>query len=83
MVDDQFIHVPADGCLGASGHDISDDGLGPPGWRPRRYCEPSAFAYGSVAIILRTLEKIFAVVSESPRKYIEKFDLSVTIKWII
>lgn len=34
----------------------------------------SAFAYGNVAIILRTLESIFAVLGSSPRRYLEKFD---------
>ncbi len=31
----------------------------------------SSFAYGSVAIILRTLESIFAELGRSPRSYVE------------
>jgi uncharacterized protein (TIGR02757 family) len=34
----------------------------------------SSFAYGSVAIILRTLETIFAGLGKSPRRYVEQFD---------
>jgi uncharacterized protein (TIGR02757 family) len=34
----------------------------------------SAFAYGNVAVILRTLERIFAVLGPSPRRYLERFD---------
>ncbi|MDD2272320.1 MAG: TIGR02757 family protein [Desulfuromonadaceae bacterium] len=34
----------------------------------------SSFAYGSVVIILRTLETIFAEMGPSPRKYVENFD---------
>lgn len=34
----------------------------------------SAFAYGNVAIILRTLEFIFAELGPSPRRYVENFD---------
>ncbi|MBW4054103.1 MAG: TIGR02757 family protein [Proteobacteria bacterium] len=34
----------------------------------------SSFAYGSIVIILRTLEKIFAALGRSPRKYVETFD---------
>lgn len=34
----------------------------------------SAFAYGNVAIILRTLESIFAVLGPSPRHYVENFE---------
>ena len=34
----------------------------------------SSFAYGSIVIILRTLEKIFAELGPSPRKYVENFD---------
>src|SRR5690242_3021078 len=34
----------------------------------------SSFAYGNVAIILRTLESIFAVLGPSPRRYIEQCD---------
>jgi uncharacterized protein (TIGR02757 family) len=34
----------------------------------------SSFAYGSVVIILRSLEAIFAEMGRSPRSYVEKFD---------
>ena len=34
----------------------------------------SAFAYGNVKIILRNLERIFAVIGPSPRKFVESFD---------
>ena len=34
----------------------------------------SSFAYGSVAVILRTLETIFAEMGRSPRRYVEHFD---------
>ncbi len=34
----------------------------------------SSFAYGSIVIILRTLESIFSVIGLSPRKFIEHFD---------
>lgn len=34
----------------------------------------SAFAYGNVAIILRTLEGIFIELGASPRRYLERFD---------
>lgn len=34
----------------------------------------SAFAYGNVAIILRTLESIFAELGPSPRRYVEQFE---------
>ena len=34
----------------------------------------SSFAYGSIVIILRTLETIFAELGRSPRKYVEHFD---------
>jgi uncharacterized protein (TIGR02757 family) len=34
----------------------------------------SSFAYGSIVIILRTLEAIFAELGRSPRKYVENFD---------
>lgn len=34
----------------------------------------SSFAYGSVVIIIRTLEAIFAEMGRSPRRYIERFD---------
>lgn len=33
----------------------------------------SAFAYGSVVIILRTLEAVFSELGNSPRKYVERF----------
>lgn len=33
----------------------------------------SSFAYGSVTIILRTLERIFAEMGASPRSYVEQF----------
>lgn len=34
----------------------------------------SSFAYGSVVIILRTLEAIFVKLGRSPRSYVEQFD---------
>lgn len=34
----------------------------------------SSFAYGSVVIILRTLETIFAELGPSPRRFVEQFD---------
>jgi uncharacterized protein (TIGR02757 family) len=34
----------------------------------------SSFAYGSIGVILRTLEGIFAELGRSPRTYIEQFD---------
>ena len=34
----------------------------------------SSFAYGSIVIILRTLETIFAELGRSPRRYVEHFD---------
>jgi uncharacterized protein (TIGR02757 family) len=34
----------------------------------------SSFAYGSIVIILRTLEAIFAELGSSPRRYVENFD---------
>lgn len=34
----------------------------------------SAFAYGNVAIILRTLESIFVEMGPSPRRYVENFE---------
>ena len=34
----------------------------------------SAFAYGNVAVILRTLERIFAALGPRPRRYVERFD---------
>ena len=34
----------------------------------------SAFAYGNVKIILRTLETIFAALGPSPRRFVEQFD---------
>ena len=33
----------------------------------------SSFAYGSVVIILRTLEAVFSAMGRSPRKYVERF----------
>jgi uncharacterized protein (TIGR02757 family) len=34
----------------------------------------SSFAYGSIVIILRTLETIFAELGPSPRRYVEQFE---------
>lgn len=34
----------------------------------------SSFAYGSIVIILRTLEAVFAEMGRSPRSYVEHFD---------
>ncbi len=34
----------------------------------------SAFAYGNVRIILRTLESVFSVMGPSPRRYMERFE---------
>jgi len=34
----------------------------------------SSFAYGSIVIILRTLETIFSEIGPSPRKFVEHFD---------
>jgi uncharacterized protein (TIGR02757 family) len=34
----------------------------------------SSFAYGSIVIILRTLEAIFVELGPSPRRYVEQFD---------
>jgi len=34
----------------------------------------AAFAYGAVAIILRTLSRIFAELGPSPRRYVEQFE---------
>ena len=34
----------------------------------------SSFAYGSIVIILRTLEAVFSELGRSPRKYIEQFN---------
>lgn len=34
----------------------------------------SAFAYGGIKIILRTLERIFAEMGPSPRRFVERFD---------
>lgn len=34
----------------------------------------SSFAYGSIVIILRTLEVIFSELGRSPRRYIDRFD---------
>jgi len=40
----------------------------------------SAFAYGNVKIILRTLELIFAELGPSPRRYLETFNPAAGIK---
>lgn len=40
----------------------------------------SSFAYGSVGIILRTLETIFSELGPSPRKYVEQFDPSCGLR---
>ena len=40
----------------------------------------SAFAYGAVAIILRTLKSIFAELGPSPRRYVENFQPGVGLK---
>jgi uncharacterized protein (TIGR02757 family) len=40
----------------------------------------SAFAYGSIAVILRTLETIFAELGPSPRRYVERFDPHVGLR---
>lgn len=40
----------------------------------------SSFAYGSIAIILRTLEAIFAELGQSPAKYVEQFDPQVGLR---
>ena len=40
----------------------------------------SSFAYGSIVIILRTLETIFAELGPSPRKYVENFDPVVGLR---
>jgi len=55
-----------------------------------RYSEPgdrevaaviaSAFAYGGIKIILRTLETIFAELGPSPRRYVETFDPVKSLK---
>ena len=55
-----------------------------------RYSEPgdrevaaviaSAFAYGGIKIILRTLETIFAELGPSPRRYVEIFDPEKSLK---
>ncbi|HEX9079596.1 MAG TPA: TIGR02757 family protein [Desulfuromonadaceae bacterium] len=34
----------------------------------------SAFAYGNVAVILRTLESVFAELGPAPRRYLERFE---------
>lgn len=40
----------------------------------------SAFAYGGIKIILRTLESIFAELGPSPRRYMETFDPAKSLK---
>ena len=40
----------------------------------------SAFAYGGIKIILRTLETIFAELGPSPRSYVETFDPGKALK---
>jgi len=40
----------------------------------------SAFAYGGIKIILRTLESIFAELGSSPRRYVETFQPVTTLK---
>jgi len=40
----------------------------------------SAFAYGGIKIILRTLESIFAELGPSPRSYVETFDPGKALK---
>lgn len=40
----------------------------------------SSFAYGNVNIILRTLERVFEKIGESPRKYVEQFDPAAGLK---
>ncbi len=40
----------------------------------------SSFAYGSVVIILRTLEVIFSELGPSPRSYVERFDPEAGLK---
>ncbi len=40
----------------------------------------SSFAYGSIVIILRTLEVIFAEIGLSPRCYVENFDPQVGLR---
>src|SRR6185369_17094879 len=40
----------------------------------------SAFAYGGIKIILRTLEAIFAELGTSPRRYIETFNPEKSLK---
>jgi uncharacterized protein (TIGR02757 family) len=55
-----------------------------------RYCDPvdrevaaviaSAFAYGGIKIILRTLESIFTELGPSPRSYVETFSPGKSLK---
>lgn len=55
-----------------------------------RYPEPAdreiaaviaaSFAYGSIGIILRTLEAIFAELGPSPRRYVEHFDPKASLR---
>lgn len=40
----------------------------------------SSFAYGSVAIILRTLETVFVELGRSPRRYVENFDCKAGLR---
>ncbi len=40
----------------------------------------SAFAYGAVAIILRTLKSIFTELGSSPRRYVENFQPGIGLK---
>jgi len=40
----------------------------------------SAFAYGGIKIILRTLESIFAELGTSPRRYVETFSPATALK---
>lgn len=40
----------------------------------------SSFAYGSIVIILRTLEDIFSKLGRSPRSFVEKFDPQVGLR---
>ena len=40
----------------------------------------SAFAYGAVAIIIRSLKSIFAEMGTSPRRYVENFDPKIGVK---
>jgi uncharacterized protein (TIGR02757 family) len=63
-----------------SGHNLANDPLS----FCHRYPDPvdqeiaaviaSSFAYGSIVIILRTLETVFAELGASPRRYVETFE---------